>query len=145
MIEGIIVTPLKKIVHPKGDIYHALKCSESSYTIFGEAYFSTILHDEVKGWKKHSKMVLNLIVPVGSIRFVIYDDRDESTSHGEFFQVILSKDNYCRLTIPAGVWMAFQGLNIEQNLLLNIASIEHDPLEAETKLIEQFSYDWSTL
>jgi len=143
MIEGLTLTPLKKIEHPKGDIYHALKCSENSFSLFGEAYFSTVIHDEIKGWKKHSKMVLNLVVPVGSIKFVVYDDRENSKSHGEFFQVIVSKDNYCRLTVPSGVWMAFQGQGTELNLLLNIASIEHDPYEAQTESIEYLNYNWS--
>ena len=33
-----------------------------------------VLH-AIKGWKRHKKMVLNLIVPIGSVRFILYDDR----------------------------------------------------------------------
>lgn len=39
MIEGVLITPLKKIYHPKGDIFHALKNMEVGYEGFGEAYF----------------------------------------------------------------------------------------------------------
>ena len=41
MIEGIIITPLKKIYHTQGDIYHAMKKSDPGFDGFGEAYFST--------------------------------------------------------------------------------------------------------
>ena len=81
-------------------------------------------------------MILNLIVPVGAIKFVLYDGRKESRTYQTFQEVILSKDNYARLTVPPGVWMAFQGLGAENNTLLNIASIPHDPMEAENLPIE---------
>jgi len=124
LIQGVILTPLKQIVNPKGDIYHGMKKSDKGFESFGEAYFSTVIKDEIKGWKKHTKMVLNLVVPVGCVEFVIYDDRDNSSTKGEFFKVQLSQENYQRLTVPAGVWMGFRGIGSELNMLLNLASME---------------------
>lgn len=143
MIDGLTITPLKKIKHEKGDVYHALKCSEESFTQFGEAYFSTVQSGVVKGWKKHTEMKMNLVVPVGSIRFVLFDDRPESSTNGVFYEITLSHDNYCRMTVAPGIWMAFQGQGHELNLLLNIASIEHSPVEAKTAVLESISYNWS--
>ena len=139
----VSLTPLKQIKNPKGDVYHALKSTEESFSEFGEAYFSTVICNEVKGWKKHKKMLMNLVVPVGSVRFVLFDERADSCSRGVFSEVTLSPDNYCRLTVPPGIWMAFQGKAEDLNLVLNIASIEHEPTEAENVDIEQFYYDWS--
>ena len=73
-LTGVELTKLKKISHPKGDIFHALKSSENSFSGFGEAYFSSVNGEEIKGWKKHTQMVMNLIVPVGTVMFYIYDD-----------------------------------------------------------------------
>jgi dTDP-4-dehydrorhamnose 3,5-epimerase len=141
-IEGAILTPLKIISHPKGDVRHALKASEKSFQNFGEAYFSSVLNNDIKGWKKHKKMVLNLVVVSGEIKFVIFDDRENSKTKNNFFDVTLSLNNYQRLTVPAGVWMAFQGKSDSTNLLLNLASIEHDPEEAISKDIKEISYAW---
>ena len=143
MITGVVLTPLKQINNPKGDIYHALKSSEQSFSTFGEAYFSTVLFDDIKGWKKHTKMIMNLIVPIGAIRFVLFDERLGSPTHNQFFEVILSQNNYCRLTVPSGVWMAFQGQKYDLNLLLNIASIEHDPEEVINASLEDINFIWS--
>ncbi|MCL9775545.1 dTDP-4-dehydrorhamnose 3,5-epimerase family protein [Vibrio methylphosphonaticus] len=143
MIDGVVYTPLLRIEHPKGDILRGLKVSEPSFTSFGEAYFSSITNGEIKGWKKHREMVLNLIVPVGSIKFVIYDDRPNSGTHGQFSHFILNPDNYGRLTVPQGVWLAFQGVGTDLNLLLNIASIEHAPEESISQQIDSIEYDWS--
>ena len=45
---------------------------------FKESYFSTVNGDVIKPWKKHNKMTLNLVVPLGEIKFVLFDDRRES-------------------------------------------------------------------
>ena len=143
IIEGVILTPLKQIVNSKGDLYHAMKQSDIGYESFGEAYFSTVNKDDIKGWKKHTKMVLNLIVPIGAVQFVIYDDRVNSSTYNQFFSVELSQKNYQRLTIPAGVWMAFKGIGEDLNMLLNLASIEHDPNEAISKELTHINYTWN--
>ena len=143
IIEGVILTPLKQIVNPKGDLYHAMKQSDNGYKSFGEAYFSTVTKDEIKGWKKHTVMVLNLIVPIGAVEFIIYDDRIDSSTKNQFFSLILSQENYQRLTVHAGVWMAFKGIGEDLNMLLNIASIEHDPSEAITKQLTDINYTWN--
>ena len=142
-IDGVILTPLKVINVPGGDVLHGMKCSDSGYSDFGEAYFSTIDLGAVKAWKRHRKMTLNLVVPLGAIRIVIYDDRQNSKSNAQYQVVILSRDsNYCRLTVPPMVWMGFQGMDKKTSLLLNIADIEHVPEEADRKEIDEINYDW---
>ena len=135
-MDKIILTSLKQIYNPKGDIYHAMKKSDDGYDGFGEAYFSTVHKDDIKGWKQHTKMTLNLVVPIGAIEFVVYDEDTK-----EFFSVVLSQDNYQRLTVKPGLWMAFRGKN-ENNMLLNLASIEHDPKEAINKELSEIKYEW---
>ncbi|MBF0328449.1 MAG: dTDP-4-dehydrorhamnose 3,5-epimerase family protein [Nitrospirae bacterium] len=141
-MDGVILTPLKIIPHPQGDVLHAIKSSEPGFAGFGEAYFSTVKNREIKAWKRHKRMTLNLVVPSGCIKFVLYDDRRNSSTYGNFFEVILSKHNYMRLTVPSGIWSGFQGLDTNLNLLLNIANIEHDPTEADSAAIDEIAYDW---
>ena len=140
MIEGVILTPLKQIYHPKGDLFHAMKRSDPGFSGYGEAYFSTILMNEIKPWKKHLKMTLNLVVPVGNIRFVLYDDRATSLSKNQYMVVEIGPAHYQRLTVPPGVWMAFEGLGAQLNLLLNIADLEHDPDEVLRVELNHFDY-----
>ena len=138
-IDGVILTPLKRIYHPKGDIYHAMKKSDDGFAGFGEAYFSTIAQGEIKGWKKHKEMVLNIVVPVGAIKFRLMDDREVSCTYGSKNEFVISASNYQRLMVPPGVWMCFEGLD-EHNMLLNLASIEHDPDEAINKNLEEIKF-----
>ncbi|PLA75551.1 dTDP-4-dehydrorhamnose 3,5-epimerase [Hydrogenovibrio sp. SC-1] len=142
-MDGVILTPLRQIPNPKGDVLHAIKKTDTGYCGFGEAYFSEINYNEIKGWKKHTVMVLNLVVPIGEVEFVLYDERPNSSSKGSFLEVTLSLSHYQRLTVPPGVWVAFKGVGNTRNMLLNIASIAHDPDEAENCALELIPYDWS--
>ena len=136
-MDGIKLSPLKKIHHSKGDILHAIKNSENEFKGFGEAYFSFIKKNEIKGWKKHTKMTLNLIAAVGKIHIVVHDTNS-------FFSVVLSKDNYQRLTVAPGLWVAFKGLSSE-NIILNISNIEHNPNESINLDLNSFHFDWDKI
>jgi dTDP-4-dehydrorhamnose 3,5-epimerase len=133
-MDGITLTPLKRILHPRGDIFHAMKVSDNGFSGFGEAYFSTVNKSDIKGWKKHTEMILNLVVIVGEVEFVIHNG-------DSFFNVKLSKENYQRLTVKPNLWLAFRGLD-DENMLLNLASIEHDPSESKSADIDSIIYDW---
>ncbi len=136
MDNRVVLTPLKRIFNPKGDIYHAMKSSDIGYRGFGEAYFTTINKNEIKGWKKHNRMTLNLVVIVGRVKFVIYDEITR-----KFSTVILSPTNYQRLTINPQLYLAFKGLK-ENNIILNIANLQHDPYEVENLDISKINYEW---
>jgi len=143
MISGVQLTPLKIINVLGGDVMHGMKNSDKGFSGFGEAYFSNIQFGKKKGWKLHKQMTLNLIVPIGAIRFILIDERENSKSKGLVQAIDLSKKNYQRLTVPPRIWMAFKGLNRKSNCLLNIGNIPHDPSEVESKKINHFKVDWS--
>jgi len=137
-----LITPLKRIQGTKGTVLHGLKQSAPGFDGFGEAYFSTVNQGSIKGWRKHKQMLLNIMVPSGSIRFVLRDDRNSQNPKNSFREFVLGTNHYSRLTIPPGIWMAFQGLEPGLNMLLNIASIEHDPQEGLTVDLSQIPYSW---
>lgn len=134
-LKNIIVSPLKEIEVPGGNVLHALKNTSSSYKNFGEAYFSKINYMSIKGWKLHQKMLLNLVAPIGSVKFVFTDGL------GNFKEEKIGENNYCRLTVPSGVWFAFQGLE-KQNLILNVSNILHDDNEVLKEDLSKYTYNW---
>ena len=132
-IHGCQLTPLSIASGDKGDVLHALRSTDEGFVAFGEAYFSTVKKGVTKGWKRHRRMTLNLVVPVGCIRFRLHDERPGSPTCGQSDEVELSpENNYQRLTVPPGVWLAFEGMADGTNLLLNIADLPHDPAEVES-------------
>ena len=139
MIKGVLVTKLNMVDAPGGGVMHAMKETDTGYLGFGEAYFSNINYNSMKGWKRHREMTLNLIVPFGTIKFILFDDRDEEV---KFQEITLSRSNYSRLTIPPMIWMCFQGLSEAGSMLLNIANIEHNPHEVDRKELNEIQYKW---
>ena len=142
-INGLILTPMRIIDVMGGSVLRVMNTHEESCVGFGEAYFSTVEYNTIRGWKRHKEMTLNLVVPMGSIRFVVYDGRNSSSTFGNFQEFILSRSNYNRLTIPPGVWVGFQGVGVEDNILLNIANIPHDDNEVDHVPLEEFDYNWN--
>lgn len=140
MIKDVLITPMDIIKVPSGNVMHAMKSSSLGYVGFNEAYFSEIEEGAVKAWKRHKEMTLNIVVPRGIIKFVLYDDREISKK--QYQEVIISLENYFRITIPPMVWVGFQGLSNEKSILLNMANIEHDPNEIDRQSIDNIKYDW---
>jgi dTDP-4-dehydrorhamnose 3,5-epimerase len=143
-IDGVLLTPLQSIDVENGNVLHAIKADSSGYCGFGEAYFSIVEFNAIKAWKRHRKMTLNLIVPVGGIKFVVYDDRKDSLTCHSFQEILLSRDdNYSRLTVPPLLWVGFQGLTKGDNMLLNVSDIAHNPEEVDRKSLTEINYNWS--
>ena len=140
-LADILVTPLRRIENSGGDVMHGMKQSDVGYTGFGEAYFSWVSIGAVKAWKRHTQMTMNVVAPVGKVRFVF---RFIDANNVEEFRVEeIGVDRFVRITVPPGIWFGFQGLHTPQSLLLNIANIPHDPNEVERLALTDINYDWN--
>ncbi len=130
-VDGVRFTPLRQIKDDRGSVMHMLRADAVDFEGFGEVYFSTVKVSVIKAWKQHRRMVQNLAVPVGRVKFVIYDGRRESSTYGVVEEIISGPDNYGLLRIPAMVWYGFQGLGHADSLIANCATIPYDPHEVE--------------
>ncbi len=140
-LADILVTPLRKIETAGGDVLHAMKQSDVGYAGFGEAYFSWVSAGAIKAWKRHTQMTMNVVVPVGQVRFVF---RCINAAGAEDFRIEeIGVDRYVRITVPPGIWFGFQGLGAQPSLVLNLASIPHDPNEVERLSLMDINYDWN--
>ena len=140
-VKHILVSPLKRIPLPEGDVLHGMKRGDPGYVDFGETYFSMIEAGAVKAWKRHLRMTLNLIVPVGAVQFVFVDDK--STTREEIVGVEVAR--YVRLTVPPGIWFGFKGLFSPHSMLMNVADIPHDPTEIQRKGLAEIAFDWESM
>lgn len=137
----ILVTPLQKIEVNGGDVMHGIKNGDAGYAGFGEAYFSWVSYRSIKAWKRHGAMVMNILVPVGKVRFVFC--LEDGNGKVEFRVEDIGVDRYARITVPAGIWFGFQGIYEGQSLILNVASIPHHVDEVDRLAPANFDYIWS--
>lgn len=136
----ILVTPLKKINTQGGDVLHALKSADEDFSGFGEIYFSRIEKNAIKAWKKHTKMNMNLVVPIGLVRFVFFDELNKKFTVHE-----IGESNYVRLFVPNNIWFGFQGVHNTASLVTNISDIVHDPNEVERLMPKEINYNWELI
>ena len=62
---------------------------------YGEAYFSWVKMGVIKAWKQHLRMTMNLVVPVGMVRFVFCD-----LENNAFREEEIGVNSYSRITVP---------------------------------------------
>ena len=112
---------------------HMLRCDSPLFTKFGEIYFSVVFSQVVKAWKRHRRMTQHFAVPVGKIKLVLYDDREQSPAQGRLEEYTLGNpDHYGLIPIPPFVWYGFQGVDSSPSLVANLTDLPHDPAEVET-------------
>ena len=145
MIDGVRVTPLRRIPDERGAVLHMLREDDQGFERFGEIYFSLVYPGVIKGWHRHRLMTLNYTVPVGMVKLVCYDDREGSPSHGQVQEVHVGELNYALVTIPPLVWNGFKCEGSVPALVANCATIPHDPGEIERldPFTSEVPYDWA--
>ena len=144
-IQGVSITELTQISDERGSILHVLRADDPGFLGFGECYFSEVLTGAVKAWKCHNLQTQEVAVPVGRIRMVIYDDREDAETKGQLQLLEMGRpDAYYRLQIPPGLWYGFQCISNGPALLVNCADLPHDPEEAKQRPMNDpgIPYQW---
>jgi dTDP-4-dehydrorhamnose 3,5-epimerase len=144
VIDGVRVTPLRRIPDERGTIYHMLRATDPHFLDFGEIYFTSVYEGVVKGWHKHREMTLNYACIFGRIKLVLYDDRPESPTEGALMELFLGPDDYSLVTISPEIWTGFKGMTRPFALVANCATHPHDPARTTRldPLDNHIPYSW---
>jgi dTDP-4-dehydrorhamnose 3,5-epimerase len=145
VIDGVRVTPLRRIPDERGTIYHMLRADDPHFEQFGEIYFTSIYPGVVKGWHRHREMTLNYACVFGRVKLVVYDDRPASATAGELLEVFLGPDDYSLVSIGPEIWSGFKGMSEPFAIIANCCTHPHDP--SRTTRVDPFDndipYDWA--
>ena len=143
-IEGVIITPMNRIPDERGAIYHMMRNDDPHFNKFGETYGSWVHPGAIKAWHVHKEMTLNYVVPVGKIKLVVCDLRENSPTKGKIMEFFIGKDNYIRVSVPPGVANGFKGVGTEDSLVINIATHPYTPGEMDRidPFSKEINYDW---
>lgn len=145
MLEGVKVTPKRKIFDDRGAIFHMLRSDEPAFENFGEIYFSQVYPGVVKAWHFHELMTLNYYGVVGAARLVLFDDRPSSATKGLCQELYLHPEDPKLITVPPRVWNGFKGIGNTPSLIANCSTVPHSKGEISYLPFDdpKFNYDWS--
>lgn len=129
----------KKIYNINGNLSKLLSKKSLSYKNFGELYLTNIKYKSIKGWKYHKKMISNIFLISGKVKFVIVEKKNNKII---FVEHILSSENKNHIYIPNKTYFAFTGLSKTESTLINFASIVHDKKESLSFNLSEFNYKW---
>lgn len=133
MISGVYLTPLRVIGDQRGAVMHMLRADDPTFSGFGEMYFSTVNAKTRKDWRFHRHHTSQLAVPIGTIHFVLASETDRDRDGSTVMEVEIGETNYQLLTIPPGVWYAFENRETGRAIIGNCSSGVHDPSEVERR------------
>ena len=136
-LDKVKVTPLKIIKKHTGNIMRVLNKNELKNQAFGEVYFSKIKYGKIRAWKYHLKTILNLVVPYGKVKFVLYSQKDKN-----FKVVEIGEKKYLKLTVPPKIWYGFKGMSKHESIILNVTNIKHNPKEILRCNKNKIDFDW---
>ncbi|RBP39653.1 dTDP-4-dehydrorhamnose 3,5-epimerase [Roseimicrobium gellanilyticum] len=83
-------------------------------------YQVTIRPGQVKGWVVHRLQDDRLFLSQGTMKAVLFDDRESSPTYGLVNEVFLDQHNRGLLVIPAGVYHAIQNVGSDDLLFFNM-------------------------
>lgn len=147
MIDGVVLTPLRQIFDERGKVMHMLREDSSIFKRFGEIYFSCTHPGVIKAWHLHKEMTLNYAVIFGEIKFVLFDDRPDSRTHGEVQEFFISPENYLLVTVPPLIWNGFKSVGNSTAIVANCATLPHniDELDRRSPSDPSIPYDWGII
>ncbi len=119
---------LQSFQDERGFVKHGMKFDDVNSFGIREVYFSNVKKGYYKGWKKHQKMILNLIVISGEIIFYL-----ASNDFSEFVHFKISHKDSKRLTIMPNQWLAFTSSIEPSSTLINISNIKNKEDIVENK------------
>lgn len=131
MIHDVVVHPLTQIEDARGKVMHMLRSDSPLFRGFGEVYFSLTNPGAVKAWRRHRRIVQQLAVPIGTVRFCLHDTRADSVSRGVTQILEVGETAYRLIQIPPGIWYGFQALGQRHALVANCTDLPYDPSEVE--------------
>ncbi len=132
ILQGMSIKNLSVVENEKGSVLHMLRSDSEDFKTFGEIYFSEVIPNAIKGWKRHARTTQNFVVPVGRIKLVLYDQRSDSETSEMISEIEFGRNDYMMVTIPPDIWYGFKGLSSDVSIIANLIDFPHDPGESES-------------
>tara|TARA_X000000950_G_C13756618_1_gene595011 strand:+ start:95 stop:523 length:429 start_codon:yes stop_codon:yes gene_type:complete len=134
-LDKIRIEKYNYVKNKNGIILKILDNKQNNLKSYKDAYFSFVKFNKIKGWKKHLRMTMTLVVPVGRVKFVFYDEE-------KFKSIIIGDNSFYKIIVPPNIWFAFKGISKGKNVVFNLANLKHNDKEVVKKRNIQIKYNW---
>jgi dTDP-4-dehydrorhamnose 3,5-epimerase len=126
MIDGVKTKQLKFIPDERGRLMEILRVDEDFFVQFGQVYLTTTYPHVVKAWHYHKKQDDFITCVKGSLKLVLYDDREGSPTCGEVNEFFIGDHNPMLVKVPKAVYHGWKCVSEEEALVINIPTEAYD-------------------
>lgn len=110
------------------------------------SYLFTLRPGRTKGWGMHMRHEDRYFIVSGEMEVVMYDAREEASTHGLVAKVVLSEHHRRLMNIPAGIWHANHNIGEKEVLVVNFPTIPYDHAAPDKYRLpldtDQIPYTW---
>ena len=140
MIEGVKNRRVESFIDDRGFLSQILPEGDESFTIKRIYSTGNFSKGTIRGFHKHKKEKKGFFVTSGSAKFVVVDDRKDSSTYKEINTFILSTLNPSVLTVPVGVYTGWMSLQ-NDTVILGISSESFDKENPDDERLDPFAFE----
>ncbi|HEY3277818.1 MAG TPA: dTDP-4-dehydrorhamnose 3,5-epimerase family protein [Syntrophorhabdaceae bacterium] len=146
MIEGVMAKQLKFIPDERGRLMEIMRCDDDFFVKFGQVYLTTTYPEVVKAWHYHKKQDDFITCVKGSLKLVLFDDREGSSTRGEVNQFFIGDYNPMVVKVPKMVYHGWKCVSEEEALVVNVPTEPYDRKEPDEYRVDphvnEIPYKW---
>jgi dTDP-4-dehydrorhamnose 3,5-epimerase len=121
-IEGVSATLLVAHCDDRGYLIEILRATDAEFTHFGQVYLvGDVKASTIRAFHKHDKLWDWFFISHGTAKFVLVDDRPESSTYGHMQTLVTGSRNPLMITVPPGVYHGWMALE-DDTQLVSVAS-----------------------
>lgn len=122
MIEGIMIKNLVKHVDERG-FFAELVREDWEELLIGDEIIQFNLSFSypgmIRAWHRHLRGQVDYFICIdGSLKICIYDDREDSKTHRELDEIIVSDENLRIVRVPGMLWHGYKAIGTKSTKLL---------------------------
>ena len=147
-IDGVVVRRVPVQADHRGTLMPLLDVRDEFWAApVVYSYCFTIRPGVIKGWGMHEAQMDRYFVARGSIRVVLFDDRELSPSRGTLEQIYFTPATPGLVSIPPGVWHADQNWGNTDAIVMNFPTLPYNAANPDKLRIDPHAgvipFDWS--
>lgn len=146
MIEGVKTKKLRVIPDERGRLMEILRSDDEMFSRFGQVYMTTTYPQVVKAWHYHKEQDDNIVVAVGMLKLVLFDDRKGSPTRGQVNEFFIGEHNPMLVHVPADVYHGWKCISQTEALVINTTTRPYDHEDPDEYRLpwdtDQVPYDW---
>lgn len=148
MIEGITIRELTTHADDRGYFREVLRDDDKLLQRFGQLSATLTYPGVIKAFHWHQHQDDLWYVASGNIQAVLYDQRQDSATHGQTQVVYLGDHHPALLVIPKGVVHGYRVLGLNPAILLYVTTGSYDAAAPDEERLAfddpTIGFDWST-